>query len=124
MTSDAATLTDQWRSLLACYSRVAHDLDRELQAEHGMTMSEYEALDRLLALDACKARVQELGGDMHLSQSALSRTVGRLEKSGLVSRAVCDTDRRGVFVTPTPEGRRVHGEARATYLAVLSRHLD
>ncbi|MDT0310629.1 MarR family transcriptional regulator [Streptomyces sp. DSM 44917] len=123
MTAEAA-LADQWRSLLSRYSRIAHDLDRELQSGHGLTVSEYEALDQLLCRPPCKVRVQDLVESMHLSQSALSRTVARLEKCGLVERAMCDTDRRGVFVTPTEEGRRVHGEARPTYLQVLARHLS
>ncbi|WP_235215608.1 MarR family winged helix-turn-helix transcriptional regulator [Phaeacidiphilus oryzae] len=122
--SGEAALVDRWRSLLSCYSQVAHDLDRELHAEHGLTMSDFEALDRLVAFDGCQARVQDLVGDMHLSQSALSRTVARLEKGGLVQRAMCETDRRGVFVTATETGRALHAEARRTYLAVLDRHLS
>jgi DNA-binding MarR family transcriptional regulator len=61
---------------------------------------------------------------MHLSQSALSRTVGRLEKCGLVTRNMCDTDRRGVFVIATDTGRTLHAEARRTYLRVLAQHLN
>jgi DNA-binding MarR family transcriptional regulator len=122
MTSDAA-LIGKWRSLLSCYSEIAHELDRELHAAHGLTMSDYEALDRLLDAEAGKARVQELGETMHLSQSALSRTVARLEKCELVSRAMCDTDRRGVWVCPTEAGRKLRAQARETYLAVLARHL-
>ncbi|MEO3752356.1 MarR family transcriptional regulator [Streptomyces sp. B6B3] len=122
MSADAV-LADRWRSLLSRYSRIAHDLDRELQAAHGLTVSDYEALDRLLSEPDRKVRVQDLVDDMHLSQSALSRAVARLEKCGLAHRDMCDTDRRGVFVTPTETGRVVHAEARKTYLAVLSQHL-
>ncbi len=60
---------------------------------------------------------------MYLSQSALSRAVARLEKTGLVERALCEADRRGVFVTVTEAGRRRHAEARKTQLQVLARHL-
>ncbi|MFC5911034.1 MarR family winged helix-turn-helix transcriptional regulator [Streptacidiphilus monticola] len=122
MTADSA-LADRWRGLLSCCSGVAHDLERELHAGHGLTMSEYEALDRLLEFADCQARIQDLVGDMYLSQSALSRTVGRLEKRGLVERSMCATDRRGVFVSATAEGRRVRDQARTTYLDVLARHL-
>ncbi len=115
-----SSLIDQWRTLLAEYSRVAHELDRTLQAKHGLTMSDFEVLDRLVAA-GCKARVQELVGDLHLSQSAMSRAVARLEKCGLVGRAMCDTDRRGVFVTATDKGRETHAAARDTQLDVLKR---
>lgn len=118
-----SSLIDQWRALLSEYSRVAQELDRTLQAKHCLTMSDYEVLDRLVAADGCKARVQELVGDLHLSQSAMSRAVARLEKCGLVGRAMCDTDRRGVYVTATTEGRAVHSAARDTQLDVLKRQL-
>jgi DNA-binding MarR family transcriptional regulator len=117
-------LIDRWRSLLSCYNAVACQLERELQDDHGLTMSEYETLDRLIGVECEKRRMQELAADMYLSQSALSRTVARLEKGGLVERTLCQDDRRGVFVTPTEAGVRRHAEARRTQLAVLAQHLE
>jgi DNA-binding MarR family transcriptional regulator len=61
---------------------------------------------------------------MYLSQSALSRTVARLEGSGLVERALCEADRRGIFVTVTDAGLQRHDQARATHLAILTEHLQ
>ncbi|TDB78147.1 MarR family winged helix-turn-helix transcriptional regulator [Micromonospora sp. KC723] len=122
MTSEVA-LIERWRSLLTSYNRVAGQLDRALQDRHGLTLTEFETLDRLVAQDGEKRRMQDLAGDMYLSQSALSRMVDRLEKRGLVLRAVCEADRRGVFVAATEEGVRRHTEARRTYLAVLADHL-
>jgi DNA-binding MarR family transcriptional regulator len=122
MTSEAV-LADRWRSLLTSYNAVAAPLERALQSRHGLTASEFETLDRLTMADCDKRRMQDLAADMYLSQSALSRAVARLEKSGLVERTLCDTDRRGVFVKLTAAGLRLHGEARATQLAVLAEHL-
>lgn len=123
MKSDSV-LVDRWRSLLSSYNAVAGQLERELQDRHGLTMSEYETLDRLVDVDCEKRRMQDLAADMYLSQSALSRTVARLEKGGLVERALCEADRRGVFVTPTTAGIGRHAEARKTHLAVLAAHLE
>lgn len=124
MTAENSELTESWRDLLSRYSAVAHELERELHAGFGLTMSEYEALDRLVEFNDCKARVQDLVGDMYLSQSALSRTIARLEKRGLVTRAICETDRRGIFVSATDDGRALRAAARPTYLDVLARHLS
>jgi DNA-binding MarR family transcriptional regulator len=118
-----AVLVDRWRSLLSSYNAVACQLERELQDRHDLTMSEYETLDRLIGVDCEKRRMQDLAADMYLSQSALSRTVARLERGGLVERALCEADRRGVFVTPTKAGIKRHTEARKTHLAVLAQHL-
>ena len=116
-------LVERWRSLLTSYNEVAGHLERALQDGHGLTMSEFEILDRLIAQECEKRRMQDLAADMYLSQSALSRAVARLEKGGLVSRALCEADRRGVFVTITEDGLQRHTEARRTHLAILAEHL-
>ena len=116
-------LRERWHALLSCYNGVAGELERGLQERHGLTLSEFETLDRLVVAACEKRRMQDLAADMYLSQSALSRAVARLEKGGLVERALCHADRRGVFVAVTEAGHRRHAEARVTHLAVLVEHL-
>ena len=116
-------LVDRWRSLLTSYNAVAAQLERALQEAHGLTLSDFETLDRLTTRECDKRRMQDLAAAMYLSQSALSRTVARLEKSGLVSRTHCEDDRRGVFVELTEAGLRRHAEARQTQVTVLAEHL-
>jgi DNA-binding MarR family transcriptional regulator len=115
-------LVRRWRELLACYSAVSCVLDRALQDAHGVGMSEFEVLDRLIDASCEERRMHELAGDMYLSQSALSRTVARLEKHGLVERRMCHDDRRAIFVTLTTAGRERHAAARTTQRAVLAEH--
>jgi len=122
--AEESGLVDRWRALSACYNEIACHLDRELHASHGLTMSEFEALDRLVGAECEQRRMQDLATDMYLSQSALSRTVARLEKRGLVERALCQADRRGVFVQVTTEGFTTHAKARETHLAILKEHLE
>jgi len=116
-------LVDQWHALLSRYNEVAGPLERALQEAHGLTLSDFETLDRLTSADCDKRRMQDLAAAMYLSQSALSRTVARLEKSGLVARSHCQDDRRGVFVELTAAGLSRHTEARATQVRVLAEHL-
>ncbi|MEV6978910.1 MarR family transcriptional regulator [Kitasatospora sp. NPDC093806] len=118
-----AGLVAEWRDLLARHAQTACLLDRELGEKHGLGMSEFEVLERLV--EGCRGgghalRVQELGDTVHLSQSALSRLIGRLEKAGLVTRAMCADDRRGIQVSLTEEGRRRYTEARPLHREVLS----
>jgi DNA-binding MarR family transcriptional regulator len=112
----------RWREVLACYSTVSCALDHALQDAHGIGMSEFEALDRLVEAAGEKQRMHALAGDMYLSQSALSRTVARLERNGLVVRTMCADDRRAIFVSLTDAGRLRHAEARRTQRAVLAEH--
>ncbi|MEO3756108.1 MarR family transcriptional regulator [Streptomyces sp. B6B3] len=119
-------LVARWRETLCLHARTVCELDRALQP-HGLGASDFEVLDVLASDQAedggCAFRVQELIGRVHLSQSALSRLVGRLEREGLVSRAMCSDDRRGVRVTLTEAGRRRHEEALPAQRAVLARML-
>ncbi|MGW6917268.1 MarR family winged helix-turn-helix transcriptional regulator [Kitasatospora sp. NPDC054939] len=117
-----ADLVAAWRDLLARHAATACLLDRELGEKHGLGMSEFEVLERLVEeRDAGHTlRVQELSDTVHLSQSALSRLIGRLEKAGLVTRAMCPNDRRGIQVALTEDGCRRYAEARPLHREVLA----
>ena len=114
-------LVATWRDLMARHAAVTCALDRALHDGHGLGVSEFEVLDRLAGTG--KRRVQELAEAIGLSQSALSRTVARLEKDGLVDRCMCAEDRRGIWVSLTEAGRARHAAAQPTQRAVLAAHL-
>ena len=116
------TSPSEWRELLSRHARTVCALDDAL-GDHGLGMSEFEVLERLACECGERPRMQELAAAVHLSQSALSRTVGRLEKDGLVSRAMCPEDRRGVAVCLTDEGRERYEAARPTHRRVLAETL-
>jgi DNA-binding MarR family transcriptional regulator len=116
-------LLDRWNELETEHARVREALEHRLQREHRLTLSEYEVLRRLSDSPEGHRRIQELGEEIHLSQSALSRLVQRLEEDGYVSRKMCDHDRRGVFACVTDEGRKAQAEARPTHVSVLAETL-
>ena len=95
-------------------------LERELGERHGLGVSEFEVLDRLAENGERKFRAQDLADAVHLSQSALSRLIDRLEQHGLVQRSLCGQDRRGIYVRLTQAGRQRHAEAAPTHRAVLA----
>jgi DNA-binding MarR family transcriptional regulator len=113
-------IVSAWRALAARHAAVSVALERELGERHGLGVTEFEVLERLAEDQEHKFRVQELAEAVHLSQSALSRLIGRLEQHGLVQRSLCDLDRRGIYVCLTEAGRRCHAEALPTQRAVLA----
>jgi DNA-binding MarR family transcriptional regulator len=117
------TLTDNWRDLLNRHYRVTCALEKALQDEHGLGVSEFEVLEQLAGGDREQHRMQELAESVFLSQSALSRLIGRLESEGLVSRAICSEDRRGIYACLTPEGRGRYEAARPAQRRVLAETL-
>src|SRR3954452_12171319 len=116
-------LSGEWRDLLDRHARVTCALEHALESGHGLGVSEFEVLDRLAAEECEGRRIQEIGQEVHLSQSALSRVVARLEADGLVVRAMCQEDRRGVYARLTDAGRERHAAARPTHRAVLAKNL-
>lgn len=109
-----------WRELLDRHAVVSCALEKAMQEQHGIGLSEFETLDRIVDANCGKYRMAELAQDIHLSQSALSRAITRLEKDGLVSRSTCDDDRRAIFVCLTDQGRQVYDDALPTHREVLS----
>ena len=122
-TSDETELVDAWRELVERHARATSSLERRLQHDHGLGVSEYEVLERLAAAGKEKSRMQELAEAVHLSQSALSRVVARLESDGLVHRGMCPHDRRGIIACLTDMGRERYEAARPTHRAVLAETL-
>lgn len=119
-------LEERWRDILSVHARTMTEIDRVLHP-HGLGASDFEVLDILASAtpeEGEQCRVQNLVGRVHLSQSALSRLIGRLEKDGLVERSVCAEDRRGVYVTLTRKGHDLHAEVLPLQREVLARMLS
>src|SRR3954466_5603828 len=87
----------EWRDLLERHARVTCALEQALEHQHGLGVSEFEVLDRLVSDAGGGHGIQEPAGEVPLSQGALSRVAARLEAEGLVVRKMCKEDRRGVF---------------------------
>jgi DNA-binding MarR family transcriptional regulator len=122
-TLDDTKLLNEWRELLERHARVTCALEQALEHEHGLGVSEFEVLDQLATPGKGTHRIQELADAVHLSQSALSRVVARLEDQGLVSRSMCTEDRRGIYACLTKAGKERHAKARPTHRQVLEENL-
>jgi len=114
-----------WAGLLRTHASLVRALDDEMQAEHGISLTQYEVLLLLARSDTGALRMNELADGALLSLSGLSRLVDRLVALGLVERAQCPTDRRGAFAVITAAGRARFAAARPTHLdGVRRRFID
>ena len=116
---DDDALAEDWHRLMGRYQRLMCALDRELSASHDLTASEFEVLQQLEQAEECSLRMAALAESAHLTQSALSRLIGRLESDGLVDRKACEQDRRWLYVALTAAGKRRYAEAKPTQRKVL-----
>ncbi|MGI5283915.1 MarR family winged helix-turn-helix transcriptional regulator [Nonomuraea polychroma] len=108
-----------WRTLAALHAKIEDKLEKALQKEHGLSVSEYTVLDVLGRQDGWHMRMQQLARAVVLSQSATTRLVTRLENRGLLRRYLCEDDRRGIDSEVTQDGRDLLAQARPTHDAVL-----
>ena len=104
-----------WRGLREVHARVIHQLDGQMQAVHGPTLSQCEVLILLYDAPGQRMRMTELAEAVLLSGSACTRLVDRLETLGYVTRRAASDDRRGLYTQLTDTGRHVITRAQATY---------
>lgn len=110
-----------WHGFLRVHATLVRTLDDEMQADHGISLTQFEVLLLLAGAKSGARRMSELADGALLSLSGLSRLVDRLTAMGLVERAQCPTDRRGAFAVLTTAGRRRFDEALPTHLTGVRR---
>jgi len=93
-----------WRRWVGVTQRLFNEFEDDLQTQSGLTMSDYEILVTLSESPGREARMSELAERAIISRSRLTYRVDRMVKSGLVTRADADQDRRGVVAKLTDAG--------------------
>ncbi|HEY4419382.1 MAG TPA: MarR family transcriptional regulator [Pseudonocardia sp.] len=113
-----------WRTLAALHGRLEEALEKALQAGFDLSVVEYTVLDTLDRQDGWHMRMQQLARAAALSHSATTRLVTRLENRRLLSRFLCEDDRRGIYSTLTKEGKKLLEQARPVHDRTLKESLD
>lgn len=94
-----------WRGWLALNAALPAALHRDLQADAGLSLPDFDVLVRLAEAEAARVRVSELARALSWERSRLSHHVARMERRGLVAREDCADDGRGAFVVLADAGR-------------------
>jgi DNA-binding MarR family transcriptional regulator len=110
-----------WRRWLRLNAELSAALQRELQAEAGLSMSDYEVLVDLTDDPTGRIRVTELAGLLQWERSRVSHHVTRMERRGLVRREECTDDGRGAYVAITPAGRAAIEQAAPGHVQAVRR---
>jgi DNA-binding MarR family transcriptional regulator len=111
-----------WAAFLRTHARVVRALERELQAEQAMALTDYDVLVQLAGSERHRLRMSELADRLLLSRSGVTRLVDRLEADGLVERMTCDDDRRGQWASLTDAGYKRLRRASPTHLRGVAEH--
>jgi DNA-binding MarR family transcriptional regulator len=105
-----------WRDLLRAHARILRRLEADLVTEQALPLASYDVLVQLVEAPEHRLRMTELAERVLLSRSGLTRLVDRLEREGLVARAACESDARGLFAVLTPAGYAKLRVASRTHL--------
>lgn len=111
-----------FRAFLRAHARVTRQIERELQAEQGLALADYDLMAELSAAPGRRVRMGELAERLVLSRSGITRLVDRLQAKGLVQRHVCEGDRRGQWAAITDAGQARFRGARSTHMRCVARH--
>jgi DNA-binding MarR family transcriptional regulator len=92
-----------WRNYLTMTARLQSAMSRQLQADCGLSLADYDVLVALEEQRGC--RIAELGERLGWEQSRLSHQLSRMRARGLVVRSGAADDRRAATVDLTDDGR-------------------
>jgi len=103
-------------------------LGARLQAEHGLTVNDYEALYVLSRAEEGRLKRVELARRLLLTPSGITRLLEGLERTGLVERVACPEDLRVSYAQLTDAGRErleaASGAHEGSVRSLLEEHLD
>lgn len=112
-----------WRAWIAASNTLNHQLSADLQAQHDLTLADYEILVQLSEHPDQRMRMSDLADATLASRSRLSHQVDRLVKRGLVERQDCEIDKRGSFAALTDRGWKAIVAAAPDHVASVRTYL-
>ena len=115
----ASPALDSWARLLRGHAALRRSLSAELQEEHGLSVTDYEALLLLSRADEESMRRVDLADGLGLSASGVTRMLDGLERKGLVEKGTCASDARVTYAVLTDAGRTRLEEASRSHVATI-----
>ncbi|ARQ72178.1 MarR family transcriptional regulator [Streptomyces marincola] len=110
-----------WRQWMGLDAELLATLNRELQADAGLSNPDYQVLVVLTDTAEGRIRVSDLAASLQWERSRVSHHVVRMEKRQLVSRLGCPDDGRGAFVRITETGRAAIARAAPGHVRAVRR---
>lgn len=106
---------DAFVRLVRAHAAVTRRLSAQLSADHGLTLSAYEALLRLARAPESRMRRVDLANALLLTAGGVTRLLDGLERDGFVAREECASDRRVSYAVLTKAGRNKLREASKSH---------
>ena len=106
-----------WIRFLRAHAAITRQLSARLEAQHGLTLSDFDVMAQLYLAPERSLRRVDLARQVLLTASGITRLLDGLERAGWVEKARCDSDARVTYAVLTEEGTQKFEAVRATHVA-------
>ncbi|NII71212.1 MarR family winged helix-turn-helix transcriptional regulator [Microbacterium ulmi] len=110
-----------WLTYMRVRLRLSYEMGRQLQADSGITLADYDVLAALYSRDDRTMAVSQLAQHVGWERSRASHQVDRMARRGLVERRRSEIDRRVTEVTLLEEGVTLLRAATPLHFALVQR---
>ena len=106
-----------WVRLLRAHAAITRELSARLEAEHGLTLSDFDVLVQLYHAPEHSLRRVDIARAVLLTASGITRLLDGLERAGWVEKRACESDARVSYAVLTAAGLKRFEAARRSHLA-------
>jgi len=110
-----------WLAYIRVQLRLAYEMNRQLLADSGLSLPDYDVLTGLSVAEGGRMQVTVLAAQIGWERSRVSHHVRRMSARGLVTCGLSAADRRVTEVTLTGRGRRAQEEAAPGHVDLVRR---
>ena len=112
-----ATQQRTWLNYMQVYHRLEYEMNRQLQADSGISLAEYTVMNALSIEPGRQLQSSRLATRIGWERSRLSHQLRRMESRRLVERIASKTDGRATDAKLTPQGWRLLRSAAPKHVA-------
>src|ERR1700761_7985161 len=110
-----------WLAYIRVQLRLAYEMNRQLLAESGMSLPDYDVLTALSVAEEGRMQITVLAAQIGWERSRVSHHVRRMSARGLVTCDLSAADRRVTEVNLTAQGRQGPAEAAPGHVDLVRR---
>ena len=107
---------ETWIHFLRAHASLTRELSARLEADHGLTLRDFDVLAQLAYAPDRQLRRVDLARVVLLSASGVTRLLDGLERAGFVEKGTCASDARVTYAVLTETGLERFRAARRTHI--------
>jgi DNA-binding MarR family transcriptional regulator len=108
-----------WLNYIQVYLRLEYEMNRQLQADFGISLSDYTVMTALSQEPGRRLQSSRLATRIGWERSRLSHQLRRMESRRLVERIASESDGRATDAKLTPQGWRLLQSAAPDHVALV-----